>query len=373
MARATSRLRIDDEGQLEIVDPGFDSLELLQLLDPEFSIKRSALARFTAPSFLSLRTTGCALTIPQLAETDEADLWELHNQVMKNWLASTDSSHREKNEASVLGLKVELCRRVITNCRLCAHRCGINRTIGELGVCRLAENGIVAEHFVHIAEESPINPSLVLNLAGCGLRCRFCQQSALLTPETVPGEPLNSALWEKFDTREARSLSFVGGNPDESLYAILRFLESAPANWLLPLVWNCHSYATLETLSLLEGVVDVYVPDFKYGNDACGLKLSAVSHYTETAQTAIQAMLEQDVPVMIRILVLPGHLECCHLPGLKFLASLPQNNLRISVRGQYCPDWKITQQDGLLARRVTSEEADCVRQKALDLGLSLVD
>lgn len=171
----------------------------------------------------------------------------------------------------------------------------------------------------------------------------------------------------------ARSLSFVGGNPDESLFAILRFLAAAPANWQLPIVWNCHAYGTLETISLLDGVVDAYVPDLKYGNETCGRRLSAGPNYPATAQAAITAMLAQGVPVIVRMLVLAEHFACCHVPMLEFLATLAQEWLLLSVRGQYCPDWKITPADGVLARRTTWEETDAVRDKAHSLGLSLID
>jgi putative pyruvate formate lyase activating enzyme len=226
---------------------------------------------------------------------------------------------------------------------------------------------------VHIGEEPQINPSLVLSLAGCGLRCRFCQQGPLLEPAGVSADPLGPALWPRLETRGARSLSFVGGNPDESLFAVLRFLAAAPADWRLPVVWNNHGYSTLDTLRLVDGVVDCYLPDFKYGSEACGRRLSGVPDYPATALAAVTAMLGQGVPVIVRVLVLPGHLECCHAPVLGALAALPQANLIVSVRGQYCPDWRITARDGALARRVAPEETEAVRQMAGELGLRLAD
>jgi putative pyruvate formate lyase activating enzyme len=166
----------------------------------------------------------------------------------------------------------------------------------------------------------------------------------------------------------------VGGNPDESLYAILRFLASAPPDWALPIIWNCHAYATPETLALLDGLVDVYVPDYKYGNKTCGLRLSGVRDYPAVAASAIQAMLAQEIPVIVRILVLPGHLECCHGPALETLAGLGGDDaLLVSVRGQYCPDWRIGPRDGVLARRVMAMEVEAVRAKARMLGLTPVD
>jgi putative pyruvate formate lyase activating enzyme len=235
----------------------------------------------------------------------------------------------------------------------------------------------VAEHFVHVAEEPPINPSYVFNLAGCGLRCRFCQQGALLDPDRVRGHPLGAALWPTMDLQGARSLSFVGGNPDESLYAILRFLETAPGDLALPVVWNSHGYGTAEGLALLDGVVDAYVPDFKYAGERCARRLSGAPGYPAVVRTTIAGMLRQGVPVIVRILVLPGHGECCHLPSLRALAehasSAPGGVLLVSVRGQYAPDWKITRRDGVLARRVRPGEVAMVRGAAHEVGLALVE
>jgi putative pyruvate formate lyase activating enzyme len=374
MNRRNSKIRIDDDGRLEVVDPGFDSLELLRAVDPDFQVRHTRLPSFILPRFLRLRSFACDISTENLFQESTDALWVEHTTALDAIRGQEIAQPEIEGELSLLDLKIELARRSLSNCHLCAHRCGVDRNGGELGVCRLGTGATVAEHFVHIAEEPPINPSLVLNLAGCGLRCRFCQQFALLEPNAVVGEELYGELWSKLDTKGARSLSFVGGNPDESLYAILRFLRDAPRTWNLPLVWNCHGYATLETIDLLDGVVDVFVPDFKYSNDDCGRRLSSIPNYPETAKAGIAAMVGQGALVIVRILVLPEHFDCCHEPSLNFLASLPdQRNLFVSLRGQYCPDWKISSRDEALARRVTEDEINSVNRRARDLGLQLID
>jgi putative pyruvate formate lyase activating enzyme len=236
----------------------------------------------------------------------------------------------------------------------------------------LGTEAVVAEQFVHIAEEPPINPSLLISLYGCGLRCRYCQQWELLDPAKAGGKRLEASLWESLDIEGARSLSFIGGNPDESLYAILRFLASGPPDWELPVAWNCNAYATPEVVQLLDGVVGAYVPDFKYGDERCSRELSHAPGYPAAARAALRAMIAQHVPVIVRILVLPGHFKCCHVTVLDFLGSLACDNLLVSVRGQYCPDWRINAKDGEMARRPYPEEVGEVREKALSLGLNLV-
>lgn len=372
LRRLPMRIRIDEAGGIEVIDPSFDELPLLRSVDPTFEVRSVPLPGFTGPRLHQTKWAGCGVSVARLQDESEAQLWELHAAGMERLRSQNNAHEAREGEASLLALKIELARRLLSPCRLCSHRCGVDRMRGERGRCQLGTSAIVAEQMVHIAEESPINPCLLLNLAGCGLHCRFCQQGRLLESDAVEGVPLDATCWNTLDTAGARSLAFAGGNPDESLYAILQFLATAPADWSLPIVWNCHGAATLETVALLDGVVDAYVPDFKYGADLCGRQLSGISDYPATAQTAIAAMLAQGVPVIIRVLVLPGHDTCCHLPVLQRLASLLGTCL-ISVRGQYCPDFKITSADGALARRPTWDEVEVVRATARQLGLVVIE
>lgn len=185
----------------------------------------------------------------------------MHDEVISNLSAGNP------NGISLLTIKIELAHRILSNCHLCFHRCCVDRIHGERGVCGLGVDAVVAHSFVHIAEEPQVNPSLLISLTGCGLHCPYCQQWEFLDPE-YPGERLDANLWDRIDVAGARSISFIGGNPDESLYAILCFLMDAPPDWSLPVVWNCNGYASPETVRLLEGLVGCYLPDFKYGNDS---------------------------------------------------------------------------------------------------------
>lgn len=372
LRRLPMRIRIDDAGGIEVIDPSYDALPLLRSVDPTFEVRLAPLPGFTGPRLHQTRRAGCGVPVDRLSNITEDALWELHVAGMERLRSQSNVHDAREGEASLLTLKIELARRLLSPCRLCSQCCGVDRMRGERGRCQLGTSATVAEQMVHIAEESPINPCLLLNLAGCGLRCRFCQQGHLLDPDAVEGTLLDAALWDTLDITGARSIAFAGGNPDESLYAILQFLATAQADWSLPIVWNCHGAATLETVSLLDGVVDIFVPDFKYGSDQCGRRLSGISEYPATALAAVIAMLAQGVPVIVRVLVLPGHDTCCHLPVLQHLASLPGTCL-ISVRGQYCPDYMITSTDGALARRPTWDEVEAVRGRARELGLRLID
>lgn len=371
MGRWNLRVRVDEGGRIEIVDPGFDTLPLLQQIDPAFRTRACALPKFSVPRFLQLRASGVTQASKRDIRTMSLEaLWAIHDAEM--------AVHNRASTAgaaclfSLLDIKREIAQRLLTACCLCARRCGVDRKHGETGVCGLGHAASVAEHFVHIAEEAPINPSLVLNLRGCGLRCRFCQQHALLDVTTPTGDLLESGLWDRLDMQGARSLSFVGGNPDESVHAILDFLSAAPHGFNLPIVWNNHAYMSSEVIRLLDGVVDCYVPDFKYFNDKCAARLSGISHYPDAAKAALQSLIGQGVPIIVRILVLPGHVECCHLPALRWLAEIdPQRDCLVSIREQYAPDWKIAEKEGPLARRVTKNEVNTVLEAAQALGLRL--
>jgi putative pyruvate formate lyase activating enzyme len=371
MARSKLELRIRPDGSLEVVDPGFDTLSLLREVDPRFTVQSAPLPAFDGPRFVRANRIGVGLKSREVEQMTLEQLHALHRERLSSTVAApTARARRRQGEMSLLRLKALIARRMLEQCTLCARRCGANRLAGRTGPCGLGPRAYVAEHFVHIAEEAPINPSLLLSLRGCALRCRYCQQHALLDARGSRAEVLGRSFWRHLDFTGARSMSFIGGNPDESLPFILEFLRHAPGDFSLPVVWNHHAFATIETVDLLEQVVDVYVPDLKYGSDECALHLSGVKGYCATAQMAIQRQLEQGVQVIVRILVLPGHLECCHRPALEFLASLDRpDQLRVSIRKQYAPDWKITASDGLLSRRASASEVAEVEACAAHLGL----
>ena len=367
------RMRVQDGGCLEVVDPDWASLPLLRAIDPRFRVRRLPLPGFHRPRILETLATQLPATKAALASLSEEELWRLHDSAMSGAATAPKSAISPSAASTLLDVKRELASRLAGPCRLCARRCGVDRRHGEHGTCGLGMAGVVAEHFTHVAEEPPINPSLLISLAGCGLRCKACQQGPLLAPASVAGRDLGPDLWRDLDFTRARSLSFAGGNPDESLPAILGFLAGMPHDFRLPIAWNCHAYSTPEVLALLAGVVDVWVPDLKYGSATCGSKWSSVASYPQQALAAVQAMLKQDVPVFVRLLVLPGHFECCHRPALRALAEIAgQEQLHVRISGQYAPDWKVTEGDGGMARRPQANEIAAAVALAKSLGLKLI-
>lgn len=347
------------------VDPDFSTLPLIHEFDPSFTIRCEPLPGSSVPRVVTTAATGSGIALGSLAKTASNDLWCAH-----------DARHqvrvpRREGEASLLDLKVELARRMLQNCELCGLRCGVNRAIGERGRCGLGPEALVYESYVHIAEEPPVNPSLNISLRGCGLRCRYCQQFLALQPRGESGDVLGPAAWSTLDFGGARSLSFIGGNPTESLPAVLEFLAAAPHHFALPVVWNSAGFDSVDAIRLLDGVCDAYIPDCKYGNDRCAETLSDVGEYTGVVRAAVEEMCRQGVPVFVRILVLPGHVECCHVPTLELLTPW-RTQIRLNVLAQYMPDFLIRPSDGAMARRVSADEVAAVRNAAERAGFHLM-
>lgn len=359
------RVRLLDDGRVEIVDPDPGTLELIQALDPGFRTREALLPGFSAPRLLATRTRAGGLPLTELPARSLDDLWRAHDATR------ADDHSLLPGEASLLDLKAEIARRLLVSCDLCAHRCHVDRTRGERGRCGLGTAVSVYEAYVHIAEEPPINPAFNVSLRGCGLRCRYCQQGEALSPCAPPDEALAPSLWPEIERSGARSLVFIGGNPTESLPGVLDFLRAAPAGLRLPIGWNCGGFDAVHAIRLLDGVCDVYVPDFKYGDDGCAAALSGAPGYVANATSVVQEMCRQDVPVYVRLLVLPGHRDCCHLPSLERLAFL-RARIRLNVMAQYAPDFLVRPEDGPLARRPTAAELRAVRSAAARMGFQPV-
>jgi uncharacterized Fe-S radical SAM superfamily protein PflX len=363
-----ARVRVHDDGSVTFVDPDPTLLPVIREFRPSFSVGQEPLSGFVHPRLMSTLTTGSGLSLDELAPMSIDSLWQRHDA-----LSSHANAERPpiRGEASLMDIKVRLARLMLKDCTLCGVRCRIDRSMGERGRCGLGEDAYVYEAYTHIAEEPPINPSFNISLRGCGLRCRFCQQFDALQPRGAAGDRLLGNTWTWLDLSSARSLTFVGGNPTESLPSILEFLKAAPDDFALPIAWNSAGYDSVEALSLLDGVCDAYVPDWKYGNDLCATRLSNAAHYTSIASVAIAEMCRQGVPVFVRMLVLPGHVECCHIPSLDLLAPW-RSAIQLNVLAQYMPDFLVGPVDGRLAGDVTPDEMARVRRAAAARGFEVM-
>ena len=277
-------------------------------------------------------------------------------------------------------------------CTLCPRNCRVRRSEGRIGFCG-ADNAIrIARAALHRFEEPCISGtrgSGAIFFSGCNLRCVYCQNYALshdCLGFPVSDEDLITRILALRDAG-AHSLNLVTPTPyADRLAAILRALKPDLG---IPVVWNCGGYESLETLALLEGLVDVYLPDFKYADPALAASLSAAPDYPEAAAAAIAAMAAQTGrPVfdgdgmltrgtLIRHLVLPGH-RANSIAVLDRLAELfpDRSAVRLSLMSQYTPEFyeryapeqNPSGRPDPLRRRVTTFEYESVLSHAADLG-----
>ena len=254
------------------------------------------------------------------------------------------------------------------NCNLCPRGCGVDRTRGEKGFCRCPDKALVAKTMLHKWEEPALagdGGSGAIFFGGCTLGCSYCQNRAISAAPT--GTEMDSAAlrreMESLIARGAENIDLV--TPTHYLPTILPALTPKLP---VPVVYNCGGYESVETVKLLDGLVDIYLPDFKYADDTLAKRLSGVEDYFSVATRAIQAMAEQTGPVqwngervvkgtIIRHLILPGQVENS-LRVLDWIGdTFRPGQVLVSLMRQYTP------MPGLTApydRKITDEEYESV-------------
>ncbi len=226
-------------------------------------------------------------------------------------------------------------------------------------------------HRVEYGEELELIPSHLFYLSGCNLGCAFCVQGADAF-DSSQGRPLEG--WWLRETigwgidQGARNLQWIGGEPTIHIPAILA--ASAECSRLPPVVWKSNFFATEEAWNLLDGLIDVYVADFKFGNDVCAKRLADVDDYLAVVTRNLLDVAAKG-RLIIRHLLLPGHFDCCYRPMVDWVRrQLPQ--VPISIREGYLPSWKA---DGHTELRVPLDRHAGGRARALatENGLNLIE
>jgi putative pyruvate formate lyase activating enzyme len=298
-----------------------------------------------------------------------AQLWEAHRSALLRKGGSTEG----RGSVSLLDLKVELARRMLKNCQLCERRCRVDRTTEESGFCGVGDAKISSE-FIHMGEEPDLVPSYTIFFAGCTFRCVFCQNWDISTrPDSgVRGNPRELA--RRIEGRVGRlaggirNINWVGGDPTSNLPFILQTLSECSAD--IPQVWNSNMYLSEEAMSLLDGVIDVYLTDFKYGNDKCAMRLSdAPNYFTIVSRNHLLAQAQAEI--IVRHLVMPGHVECCTIPVLEWVAG-NLSNVKVNVMAQYRPEHRAKDFEDI-SRPLKMKEYALAVETAEKLGLDLCD
>lgn len=266
-----------------------------------------------------------------------------------------------------------------THCTLCPRRCGVDRTRGQLGFCKMPGQVHAARAGVHYWEEPVISGSFgsgAVFFSGCTLKCAFCQNYDI-SQENF-GKPLTSAelraAFERLIDEGVQNVNLV--TPTHFLPDILPALEPKLP---VPVVYNCGGYESVETLRQLEGKIDVYLPDFKYSDNALAKKLSSAPDYFETASAAILEMYRQvgkpviegdemKRGVLLRHLVLPGCVDNS-LGVLDWVAEhFRSGDILFSLMSQYVPMGRAAEMPPF-DRRITELEYDSVLSYMMLLGI----
>ncbi|MEW5748421.1 MAG: radical SAM protein [Candidatus Thermoplasmatota archaeon] len=300
------------------------------------------------------------------ASTDE--LWAAHRRALRGG---------DGDGADLLSLKAELAERLQSECVLCERRCRARRGEGQAGHCEVLDARVTSE-FIHMGEEPDLVPSYTVFFAGCTFDCVYCQNWEISTrPRSgirIPPDELARMIEGRagrargLRTAAARNVNWVGGDPTSNLPYILRTLQGCDAD--IAQVWNSNMYLSEEAMELLDPVVDVYLTDFKYGNDACAMRLSGVPEYMRVV-TRNHLKARAHAEMIIRHLVLPGHVECCTRPALEWIAS-NLVDVKVNVMAQYRPEHRAREFPEISRRLRTSEYEEAVRI-ADGLGLEPAD
>ncbi|MBP7410919.1 radical SAM protein [Methanoculleus sp. 10] len=281
---------------------------------------------------------------------------------------------------------------VLRDCVVCPQECRVNRIEGELGFCRTGLLPMVSSYSPHFGEESPLvgrNGSGTIFFAGCNMRCEFCQNFSISQcgiGTAVSCEDL-AGIMLRLQERRCHNINFV--SPSHVVPQILRAVAIAADRGLsLPLVYNSGGYDSVETLRLLDGVIDIYMPDAKYGRDDVAWELSHAPGYTARMQAALAEMHRQvgDLVVdadgiavrgmIIRHLVLPGNLANSEIV-MKFIAEEISRDSYVNIMAQYHPAWRAAEGGrspvlAALQRPITAREyayaIECARENGLSRG-----
>ncbi|MGC9116915.1 MAG: radical SAM protein [Conexivisphaera sp.] len=249
--------------------------------------------------------------------------------------------------------------------------------VRRLGVCRQPLGAaIVHDWFLHPGEEDPLVPSGTIFYGGCNFRCVFCQNYEVSQTSPLSGTRLDprglAAVQGELRLSGALNINHVGGEPTPSLPVVLESLVHLDVS--VPQLWNSNFYMTPEAMELLRDVVDIWLPDFKYGNDECALRLSGAPKYVEVVTRNLLAAVDSG-DVIVRHLVLPGHLECCTRPALRWISeNLPRDRILVNIMDQYRPEYLVARRPGWhrwsdVSRMPSADEIREAREIARELGL----
>ncbi|MGA1866545.1 MAG: radical SAM protein [Thermoplasmatota archaeon] len=283
--------------------------------------------------------------------------------------------------------RIDQCNELLKSCRVCPRCCGVDRSIENIGFCRTGSKAVVSSYGPHFGEEPPLvgrKGSGTIFFSGCNLGCQFCQNWDI--SQRISGEKVDairlSDIMMSIQGFGCHNLNLV--SPTHVVPQILEALELAcMKGFELPIVYNTGGYDSLDTLRLLDGIIDIYMPDMKYSDPAKGSRYSLVDDYPEVNLSAVKEMHRQvgDLTIdddgvamrglLVRHLVLPNDIAGTS-SIMRFLADEVSMDTYVNIMAQYRPEYKAMECDGL-ERRPTREEYLRAGKAARDAGLMRFD
>lgn len=277
--------------------------------------------------------------------------------------------------------------RMLENCNCCGWECGVNRLNHEFGVCQTGEFANIASYGPHFGEEKPIRGikgSGTVFFSSCNLRCQYCQNSDIsqsnIGQKTDPIEL--TEIFLELQEYGCHNINLV--SPTHIIPQIIKAIYLASVNGLsIPIVYNTGGYDSINGLSLLKGIIDIYMPDMKYANPQIAKRYSRIPNYPYVNQSAVREMYNQvgDLlldnfkiarrGLLIRHLILPNGLGGTE-QIIKFLAEKISKNTYLNLMDQYRPHYRANQHTRL-NRQINSHEFSEAVQYALEAGLNRLD
>ena len=258
----------------------------------------------------------------------------------------------------------------LNQCRICPHNCSINRNEGKIGRCKATEKVKIALYSIHNYEEPIISGekgSGTVFFSNCNLNCIYCQNYEISQQgkgKEITIEEL-SKIFLELQKQNVENINLV--TPTSYVVQIIEAIKIAKRRGLnIPIVYNTNGYENIETLKMLNGYIDIYLPDLKYAEEEMGKKYSKINNYFNIATEAIKEMVRQvGIPqiddngimkkgVIVRHLVLPNHIENSK-KVLKWLKENLDDKIYISIMAQYFPTY-LAKEDKDINRKLTKEE-----------------
>ena len=271
---------------------------------------------------------------------------------------------------------------MLDSCNLCPRNCSVNRNNNEIGYCGASNQMVIAKAYLHMWEEPCISGDIgsgTIFFSYCNLRCIFCQNYDISTLHKGSIVSVNRLKEICLELQEKGALNINLVTPAHYVPLIVEALKLAKKEGLtIPIIYNTSSYENISTIKLLEGIVDVYLPDLKYYDDIYGIKYSNCNNYFKYASSAIEEMYKQvgkcvfdnngiiRKGVIVRHLMLPYNIEDSK-NIINYLYNKYKDNIYISIMNQYTPLRKLKYDN--LNKKVTDTEYDELINYAYDLGV----